>query len=215
MKQELYKSPILSTAYFPPVEYMAHFVINDSVTIETKETYPKQTYRNRCRIMTANGCLDLTVPVLKPSGNSSKTDEIEILYQERWNTNHWRAILSAYSNSPFFLYYQDELESFFGTTTKNLVEHNNAILMKLLEILEIDCVVNFTEEFIPLDQYSKDFRFSISPKAKSHSTKYSEYIQVFSERLTFSPNLSILDLIFNMGPESKSYLKSVALAKTD
>ncbi len=160
--------------------------------------------------MTANGCLDLSIPITKPSGNNSKTKDIELLYQERWQINHWRAIVSAYNGSPFFLYYKDEIENFFSVKENLLVDLNNSILQTIIELLGIDCKVNFTEEFTKPNTLINDFRFSITPKKTVESVNFDIYTQVFSEKYSFAPNLSILDLIFNLGPESKEYLKKVA-----
>ncbi len=211
MKSDLQNIPTLSSSYFPPIEYMAHFVNNNKINIEVQETYPKQTYRNRCRIMTANGILDLSIPITKPSGNTSKTKDIKLLYQERWQINHWRAMVSAYSGSPFFLYYQDELESFFNVKENLLIDLNSSILQTLLELLEIDCEVNYTEEFIKPNTLLNDFRFSITPKKNVNKNHFETYTQVFSDKFSFCPNLSILDLIFNLGPESTEYLRKLTV----
>lgn len=201
---------LLSTSYYPPIEYMALLVRHDKAFIELEETYKKQTYRNRCSIMTANGSLNLTIPVVKPRSSISKTKEIKILNNDNWQTIHWRAIESAYSGSPFFLYYQDDLKEFFEVGENNLVTLNTLILNKLLEILDINCDIRNTYEFIAPGTNKLDFRYSISPKVISNPDYFNNYIQVFFNKFSFVPNLSILDLIFNLGPESKEYLQSVA-----
>ncbi len=115
---------LLSTAYLPPVEYMALLLKYGNAIIEKEETYPKQTYRNRCSILTANGILNLSIPVSKPNGNNTKTKDISIINSSTWYTNHWRAMSSAYSGSPFFLYYKDYLQKFFIGKYDNLLEYN-------------------------------------------------------------------------------------------
>ena len=101
-KLEFESEPLLlSSAYFPTVEYIALLVKYKGALIELFETYPKQTWRNRCRIMTANGTQDLTVPVKKPLGNKTITSEVSIYNQENWHLKHIRAIHSAYSSSPY------------------------------------------------------------------------------------------------------------------
>jgi hypothetical protein len=106
-------SILLATAYLPPVQYFMAIVNADDVYIEKHETYHKQTFRNRCEIYTANGKLPLTIPVIKVNGNHTRIDEITISDQYKWQILHWRAIKIAYSNSPFFLYYKDDLSVFF------------------------------------------------------------------------------------------------------
>ncbi|MBO4599348.1 MAG: WbqC family protein, partial [Bacteroidales bacterium] len=103
-------SPLLSTAYLPSVAYMAAVACCPSVAIELKETFPKQTYRNRAAIATGNGVLMLHVPVERPYGNHTRTDQITLTYREPWHIRHWRAIVAAYSAAPYFLYYRDGLE---------------------------------------------------------------------------------------------------------
>ena len=201
---------ILSTAYFPNVEYFALINLFDGVMIDVNETFPKQTYRNRCSILTANGPLNLVLPVSKPNGNKSLTKDVTIFDREKWHLNHTRAISSAYSTSPFYIHYIDEFIGIFDNKWDNLVDLNTEILKRLLAILEIDKNICFTDDFIPVDNDHTDFRFTISPKVESNLTAFNEYTQVFSDRHIFFPNLSVLDLIFNLGPRAKDYLNNVA-----
>ena len=202
----------LSTAYMPPIEYMALLVNKGSkVIIEKEETYPKQTYRNRCKIMTANGVLNLTIPVEKVNGNITKTKDIKIINSNQWYINHWRAISSAYSGSPFFLYYKDDLKHFFKGNYDNLLKFNNELLNQLLNLIGIKCTIEFSNSFTKPDNSNQelDYRYSISPKISSDYSHTEEYYQVFSNKFNFTPNLSIIDLLFNIGPETKNYLETV------
>ncbi len=202
---------LVSTAYLPPIEYMALVANCDIIILEKEESYPKQTYRNRCVIMTANGLLNLTIPVVKPYGNNTKTKDILILNSNRWFLNHWRAISSAYSGSPFFLYYKDDLEPLFTGKYINLIEFNTKLLEEICKLAGIDFRVEYSSTFImPSDTPQlTDYRFSISPKNSSLSNQFDTYTQVFSNKYTFKSNLSILDLLFNLGPETKGYLHNV------
>ncbi len=200
---------LLSTAYLPPVEYIVCITRAKKVIIEQYETFPKQTYRNRCLIYSANGLLSLSIPVIKPHGNSSKTHEIQIAHQENWIVKHWRAIESAYSNSPYFLYYKDELKHIFDTQYENLLQFNNALLKYLLEKLQIKTPFESSTDFIEIQNDCLDYRFSFSPKKEQRLFEFKPYYQVFSDKLGFIPNLSSIDLLFNQGPEAKSYINNL------
>ena len=197
---------LLSTAYLPPIEYMGALLKTENITIEKEETYAKQTYRNRCRILSANGILDLSIPVNKVNGNNTKTKDITILNSDRWFVNHWRAINSAYSGSPFFLYYKDDLKEFYTGKYENLLEFNTELTNKLLNLIGIVCKLKYSDLFTLPNEMSYDARYSITPKTEVDSLYYNEYTQVFSNKFSFIPNLSIIDLLFNLGPEAKEYL---------
>jgi hypothetical protein len=199
----------LSTAYFPPIEYFYYLQKFENAVIEAEETYPKQTYRNRCIIFSEKGKLTLTLPVSKPYGNQTKTKDILIFNEDRWQLNHWRAIYSAYQNSPYFLYYRDELEIFFTKKAVNLFNWNQEITKKLCQLIGIKSQIAVSEEFAKPGNVENDYRFIISPKLSSTLTKFPKYIQVFSDRHGFIENLSILDLLFNLGPDTMTYLKNM------
>lgn len=202
---------ILSTSYLPPIEYFALLLKSKNVIIEQNETYKKQTYRNRCNIYSEKGVMALSIPVNKPNGNASKTKDIELIYSEKWNKNHWKAICSAYQSSPFFLYYQDDLEEIFIRKYERLLDFNMDLMKKLIELIDIDVNISFTDNFIKPNSSINDFRFSISPKIDSSIKKFPSYIQVFNDRHGFIKNLSIIDLLFNMGPETLAYLRSIEI----
>jgi len=201
---------LLSTAYLPPIEYMALFLKYENIIIEKEETYPKQTYRNRCRIMSANGILNLPIPVNKTNGNNTKINEITINDTDLWYNNHWRAISSAYSGSPFFLYYKDDFIKFYSGKYQNLLEFNTELTNLLLSLIGIKCNISYSSSFIAPNTMSNDFRFAINPKKENNSYTFKKYIQVFSNKYEFIPNLSIIDLLFNLGPETKDYLEGIS-----
>jgi len=201
---------IFGTAYFPPIEYMALMACCKNAIIEQHETWLRQTYRNRCRIMTANGLLDLSIPVNKTDGNHTLSSHIGISYQTQWQKQHLRSITSAYHNAPFFIYYFPEIEFVFNQEHKSLFDLNNAILKKLFSLLKIKTDLSFTQSFEKQYQEGIDFRYLISPKNKSpwppKSYQAVSYYQTFSDRHGFVPGLSILDLLFNEGPQTTDYL---------
>ncbi|TVQ90692.1 MAG: hypothetical protein EA393_05600 [Bacteroidetes bacterium] len=209
---------LLSTAYFPPLEYFVYLMRYDKVFVDVYETYPKQTWRNRCRILSGNGPIDLTVPVEKPFGNHTKTHHVIISSHTRWQKIHWRSIESAYRNAPFFLFYKDMIQSMiFEKSYSALYLLNAHILNTLCSELEIWREFKFTEKFVQESSAFTDLRFAISPKGKDckqlNKLTFTPYYQVFSDRIGFQPDLSILDLMFNLGPDARPYLEEVSMVK--
>jgi len=211
MAEEIKNTVLLPTAYFGPVEYFYFLNKFKNVLIEQYETWPKQTYRNRTVLVTDKGKQAITVPVVKVNGNRTKTKEIKISSAENWQKKHWRAIETAYNNSPYFLYYSDEIKDILFNNYDSLIELNTELTKVLCELMEIDCNINFTGE------YKKDYgsavldlRNRISPKLPPVLNHFLEYIQVFSEKQAFIPNASILDLLFCLGPESKDYIERLS-----
>jgi hypothetical protein len=196
---------LLSTAYFPPAEYFSHILNAPKVIVEKEENYIKQTYRNRCRILTATGIQILSVPVIKGSQEGSKIKNVLIDYSKRWQQVHIRALISSYNRSPYFQFYFEDFEKILLENHKLLLDLNDKILKKCLGIIGVDKCIEYTSFFRPQGIMENDFRYTISPK-KSSEYRTKKYIQVFSNN-KFVPGLSILDLIFNTGPESSEYLQ--------
>lgn len=205
---------LFPTAYFPTIDYMAQLSRYDNIAIELHETFPKQTYRNRTAISTGNGILLLTVPTIRPQGNHTTTKDIEISHQEPWHIRHWRAIVSAYNSAPYFLYYRDGIEPILYQPWHHLVDLNDALLKHLLTVLKIRCSITHTQHYTPNSMHAHnnivaDYRANICSKHPQTYAEHPTYCQVFSSRYGFLPNLSILDLLFNLGPESKGYLQRI------
>jgi hypothetical protein len=203
---------VLSSAYFPNIQYISKFLLYDNIIIDIYENYSRQSYRNRCCIVSANGVLPLTVPVKKNYRCLMK--DIEIDYSEKWQKTHEKALLSAYKNSPFYEYYIDEIIVFFQSKEKYLYEFNKKILDKILSILKMEKNYTFSNDFVISDNIL-NLRETINPKPSKN--KYDPcfqavpYIQVFSDKFGFCGNLSILDLIFMQGPVSKEFIfKSIS-----
>jgi len=175
--------------------------------IDLEETYPKQTCRNHAHIYSPNGKQILSIPVHKPGGNHTKTRDIRISYELPWNTIHLRAIEAAYNNSPFFLHYQDYFRPFFSKKYLFLADINSEILETLFRLLRISKQIRYTESFVKQPAGMIDLRQELTAKHALDSCP--PYTQTFAEKHGFIPNLSIIDLIFNLGPETLEYLHSV------
>jgi hypothetical protein len=196
---------LFSTAYMPPVAYMAALMKYPEVLIETQETFPKQTYRNRAIIMTAGGVRTLSVPTVR--NNHSRTEEVGIDYRERWNVIHLRTLEAAYSASPYYLYYKDAIVEILMHRYEKLLELNDTFLHWIISTLKIPCHIKHTEDY--LRHSPDDYRTLFSPKIPYPTDHFPPYYQVFSDRIPFTPNLSVIDLMMNLGPEAGDYLKKL------
>ncbi len=197
---------LLSTAYFPPISYFSKIANYNNVLIETQDNYIKQTYRNRCNIMSANGKLTLSIPVIKSGNLKTPTKDIIIDYDTNWQKNHFRSIMSAYKSSPFYEFYIDDFLHIFENKTKYLLDLNNNILSILVDNLEIESNISFTKEYLKDIPLSSDYRNNIIPKKETPEFKQKEYWQVFIDKFPFEKDLSIIDLLFNKGPEASLFL---------
>ena len=198
---------LVHTACLPPISYMAAVVRSEKVYVEGWETYPKQTNRNHCHIYGPNGRQKLTIPVSRPDGNHTRTRDIVISDHEPWQRTHWRSIETAYSNSPFFLFYSDEIRAFFEKPERFLLDYNTKCLVSILKILNLKIEITHTEAFVNITKDIPDLRSHsiFSPKPEI----FPRYIQTFEPVHGFIPNLSILDAIFNLGPGTLSYLNGI------
>lgn len=196
-------SVCLPLLYFPPIEWFGYFIGSDEVLLETQENFPKQTYRNRMDILGANGKLTLSIPIRK---QHLLYRQKSISYAEDWQRQHWKSLVSAYKNSPYFDYYEAQLKVFYHQKVESLMDFNLNILEEILKIIGIDKDFHKTKTY-NIEVAGIDLRAAFSPKAKKVDCPV--YQQVFSEKLGFIPNLSILDLLCNLGPESLGYLKQL------
>ena len=194
---------ILSTAYFAPILYYSCLLAKDAnVIIERHENFNKQSYRNRCTIYTANGLLDLIVPVVKSKNPKIPITEVEISYDTDWQKQHFRAIEAAYSRSPFYQFFIDELMLFFNIRHRYLYDFNMQILQTICRLMKLPMHITESAHYIkPETEGIIDLRNRIHPKIAPHQAVPNfaapRYTQVFADKWGFKANLSILDLLFN------------------
>lgn len=183
--------------------------MEEKVQLEYCEHFHKQSYRNRTIVMTGNGPQVLTIPIVRGSASKMMIADTRIDYKTPWQRNHWKTIESAYGNSPFFLYYQDLLKGFYEQQFEKLFDFNLQLMQMILRLLNVHTELVLSDDFTPVSAF--DLREEIHPK-KAQQTTYAfrlsePYYQVFEDRFGFVPNLSILDALFNMGPDTARYLK--------
>ena len=199
---------LYTTSYFPCISYMAHFLSDEAPVIEVCETYHKQTSRNRCRVMTANGVESLSVPVVKVNGNHTMTKDMTISPIEPCQHIHSRCLESAYKAAPYFDHYFDYLRPIFEGHFERLIDLNDAALQAVLKILKIKKEIVHTTDYVR--EADNDLREAFSPKKPFGNNSFPEYYQVFSTKFPFAPDLSVLDLIFNEGPEAVDYFTRIS-----
>ena len=197
-------SQIFPTAYLPSIEYVSLFLKAEDASIELFETYQKQSCRTRTNVMTANGIQTLTIPVIKTNGNHTLTKDIEISYKESWQQIHLRCLESAYRKSAYFDYYFPYFEKIYKQKFNTLVELNEFCLKTILKIMKVKKDYSYTTDFEKIID-ENDYRISLSKG--TNKTEMKPYYQVFADRHGFIPNLSIVDLLFNEGPNSINNLQ--------
>jgi hypothetical protein len=196
---------LISTAYLPPIEYFSLFSQADEVFIEREENYQKQSYRNRCYILSAHGPQILSVPVYLGSLHKTPVKDIRIDYSKRWQQVHLRAMTASYNSSPYFEFYFENIEKIILKNFSFLLDLNMELTESVLEMLKLKIKISYTATFQPVGETENDFRYKITPKEESQYT-VKKYFHVFDNNNKLVQGLSILDLIFNMGPESVNYL---------
>ena len=200
------KQALFSSLYLAPIAYYKALLSCDEHIIEQYNHYERKTYQNRCEILSANGIIALSVPVEKTSNVKTPFKEIRIAYHTDWQKQHLKALTSAYMNSPFYEYYIDDFRPLYEQKFDTLMAFNLALHELILELIEEPRAHILSSEFCQNTDLS-DLRFAFTPKTRLRANLKS-YTQVFSGKLPFEPNLSILDLLFNLGPETELYLKA-------
>jgi len=189
-------TPVFSTSYFPPLEYMVQMFNSESYILDLNEHYIKQTPRTRCLISTANGPLNLTVPVVKPNGNKTLVKDLTIDSSKNWQKVHFQSIETAYKNAPYYEHYESDIKKLIFAPHKGLVELNESIMHFISNHLDLNYTPIYSEKYIEqdiLDFRNFNFQTNIRPS----------YPQVFDINKEVLTNLSVLDIIFCLGPISR------------
>jgi len=202
---------IIPVFYLGPVQYFTKFLRHNPILTEQCGNYIKQSYLNRCVILSANGPISLSIPVICPAHPKSLLESVLIDYHTPWNKIHWKAIESAYGKSPYFEFYADDFIPFYNRQYERLMDYNLRLLKLILRILGIDQPLTRTPVWQDSWPGFADYREGIHPKQnrRKDDPEFNAipYYQVFSPRFGFVPNLSIIDLIFNEGPDAIEILQ--------
>ena len=199
---------LLCSAYLPPVSFFTAINSGGDVLIEQYDNYCKQTYRNRCRIATASGIQTLTIPIVKADTPKQLMKDVRISDHGEWRRQHWNALESAYMNSPFFMYYQDDFRPFYEKKYDFLIDFNTELTLRIMELAGIKKNLRMTGSYGNTESGNQgiiDLRDLIEP-GKGEPNNPKTYWQVFKQKHGFLPNLSAVDLLFNMGPEFSCYI---------
>lgn len=206
------KTILLHPTYFPSIEQMAYMAQADKVVWEFQDNYQKQTYRNRTYIAHSNGELLLNMPIKHQRGQRQKTKDVLAVDDFPWQSQHFKSLQIAYRTSPFFEYYEDDLEHLFIKPVLNIIDHNIHIINTLNEFIGLDIKTDKTTTYKTSPEIL-DLRFLVDAKRKSNFTT-EPYVQVLEANHGFLPNLSILDLLFNEGTNTLNYLEQQTLPIT-
>lgn len=201
---------IFPSAYFAPIAQYHLIRKYQNFLIDGKEHFVKRSNRNRCTILGANGPLQLSIP-LKKYSHTDKTEDVRISYDEDWQSLHWKSIQSAYRNSAYFEFYEDEFKEFFEQKpTDVLMDFNELLENRILQLIEVDVKKEKTTVYAAQEPNWRNLLNKQNDKLIENSF-FPRYQQVFTQLGEFYPNLSIIDLLFNLGPSSRRYLQEVKL----
>ncbi len=217
---------LLSTCYFPPVSYIRTILSAENVMIEQYENFSRKSLRNRCKIYGANGVINLSIPITKSSAGKQLIKDTKIDYSINWQKQHFKSIESAYKSSPFYMYLIDDYMIFFTKQFKYLLDFNLQILHTILDFLEVDVNIGLTESYEGRRKTedgrrkmedrrrktedgrwkTEDRRRKTGDGRRKTGDRIPQYYQVFADKYGFKEDLSVIDLLFNLGNEAYSYL---------
>jgi len=198
---------LIHPTYLPNIAHFTAIVNAENVFLEMDDNYQKQTFRNRTHIYGSNGLLQLSVPVIHSLNNRQKYRDVKISNATKWQSLHWKSLQSAYSTSPFFEFYKDELQPLFEVKYDFILDYNLKCFVTICECLQLDLKLTKTKSFQKIVEDKTDLRHLVNAK-KEVPILFESYTQVFNDKHGFIQNLSILDLLFNEGPNALLYLES-------
>lgn len=199
---------VFELQYFPPVSFFSTLFGETYFYLDIYEIYRKMSFRNRCLIAGAQGIISLSVPLEQGRNQQLPLNEVRISHTEKWQSRHFKSIRSAYNKSPFFDFYQDELELIYNRPFELLADWNICCLEWVKEKLSWQTEIRYTKSAVPFQSDGiRDLRSRVLPK-NFMEWEPVKYRQVFEERTGFLPNLSILDLLFNCGPHAYELLNN-------
>ena len=205
----------LTTSYLAPIQYYCKLYSFEKIVIEQHCNYIKQTYRNRCIIAGSNGPMSLSLPIEKSNEPKQFTKDVKLSEHGNWRHLHWNAIVSGYNSTPFFDYYKDDFRPFFEKKYSYLFDFNENLRILICKLLSIELDIILSDFYkTDFSENEYDFREMIHPKKTSDIDNLFSpvpYYQVFDSKYGFQPNLSIIDLLFNMGPESVIILQNSSI----
>lgn len=200
------KKLLIELPYLGNIAYYRQLMQYDEIFLEAKENFVKSTFRNRFEIANPEGVLVLSVPVLGGKHKKQAYLETKIAHEHKWLQNHWTSLCNCYRSSPYFEYFEDEFYEIFSKEYEYLFEWNKDLFELINKSMQLNLNYSFTEKFEKKPEGIDDFRSFYTPQNKGALPKDFRYIQVFENKTSFLPNLSIVDLLFNYGPAGKEYL---------
>ncbi|MCO5249672.1 MAG: WbqC family protein [Chitinophagales bacterium] len=207
---------LIEPHYWGNIAFFHALITADEVILDINSNFEKASYRNRCNILSPNGKLILSVPVQRGKEQRSLLKDVKISYAENWVKDHWQSLVSSYRRSAYFEYYEDEIWEVYKNNYISLKDLDIATTNLIHNLLKIESDIITTDKFITYNEFEGlDLRDTISPKTKKNVYHLSDdkYQQVFMDRMNFVPQLSILDLLFNLGPRAKDYILNLTLFK--
>ena len=202
---------LIESQYIGTCSYWKLLLNAPEICFDKQEHYVKRSYRNRAHILSANDVLRLSIPLESGKNQHSAMKDVRISYKEDWQSLHWQSLISCYSRSPFFEFYEDRIKPFYIKKYDYLLEFNLDYFNVISSILKRNITVHELDRYYKSEEYhGNDFRNFILPR-NARIEYFPEYTQVFNDRMEFKPELCVLDLIFNTGNQSATYLDKIVL----
>lgn len=203
---------VIHPTYLPNIAHFVAIIQAKHTCFEMDDNFQKQTYRNRAYIYGANGKLSLNIPVIHTQKERQKYRDVKIYNADKWQSNHWKSLESAYRTSPFFEFYEDDIAPLFQTKADFLLDFNMKCIEAIRDCLQLEINASETHEYQKDISDKLDMRYLVNTK-KEKPKLFDPYTQVFNDKHGFISNLSILDLLFNEGPNSIYYLQNQSLER--